>query len=92
MKALVPAPVKKVVRFLRGTRQMPAKEPVPSTLTNELRRLNAAAASRFGVAPSVHPKDFIYWYVLNLPSLATAKKQSTITLRTGTARPRNSPI
>jgi len=52
---------------------VPAK-PAPSVLTDELRRFNAAAARRFGVAPSVHPKDFMYWFLHTLPTLPTAEK------------------
>ena len=42
----------------------PAPDCGEEVLTDEILRLNRAAAKRQGVVAAVHPKDFLYWYHL----------------------------
>jgi hypothetical protein len=48
-----------------GAPQAPASGPTIGVFTKEMLRLHRTAAKRQGVEPDIHPKDLIYWYLVN---------------------------
>lgn len=66
LREILPAWLKSLLRPIVKpllSRQSPTL--LPQILTEEMLRTNQAAAQRYRVKSTVHPDDFIYWYVLN---------------------------
>jgi len=71
LRAILPTWLKSLLRpFVKPLfdRLVPPPPPLPRFLTEEMLRLNRAAAQQYGVESTIHPGDFIYWYILNHPS------------------------